>query len=277
MFASGKRRAVVGHSGGVTSAYALSWALTFFDPGEVVALFHDTKTEDEDTYRFLREISAKLGVEITERSDGRTVAEVELDEGALANNRMAFCSRILKAEQRDKYFAELRADGVTEIINVLGFDAWETNRIQRATMRAEQGGYTCRFPVAETWPARVPPEIKGKTGTARRELMEREYSRAKQACADWCNGLGVRPPAMYEWSEHANCKFCRRGGKKYAITSSEHYPEELIQLKAHEANPVFQGHTIFKEGSYEEIIQRGLKREVRRKVSIDIGACECGS
>ena len=47
---------------------------------------------------------------------GRSVEEVELDEGALANNRMAFCSRILKAEQWAKYLAEIRAEGVTEVI-----------------------------------------------------------------------------------------------------------------------------------------------------------------
>lgn len=67
------RRIVVGHSGGLTSAWALGWALREFPRSEVVALFHDTKREHKDTYRFLHEISAALGIEITERSDGRTV------------------------------------------------------------------------------------------------------------------------------------------------------------------------------------------------------------
>jgi hypothetical protein len=38
----------------------------------------------------------------------------------------------------------------------------------------------------------------------------------------------------------------------------------------------FQGHTIFKEGPLEKIVATGLKRKVRRRESIDIGACECG-
>jgi hypothetical protein len=270
----GKRRAVVGHSGGVTSAWALGWALNYFDKGEVVALFHDTKAEDSDTYRFLHEISEALGVEIVERSDGRSVEEVEIDEGALANNRMAFCSRILKADQRDRYFEELRANGVTEIINILGFSAWEPARIQRASMRAQTAGYSVRFPVAEMWPAMPPP--KDQRGKGLRAWIEAERSRSKQLCADWCMRLGVRPPRMYKWSDHANCINCRRGGKAYLIESARNHPEQFVQLVAHEKNPVFQGHTIFKDGSLEQIVSRGLKRKVKRKESIDIGPCECG-
>lgn len=246
------RRIVVGHSGGVTSAYSLGWALFNFPREEVVALWHDTKKEDADTLRFLFEIAERLGIPVTERSDGRSVEEVELDEGALANNRMAFCSRILKAEPRDRYFEELRAAGITDITNVLGFSGIEWKRVQRATMRGEQGRYKVRFPV-------------------------REMGLTKQECADWCVQLGVRPPRMYAWSDHANCINCRRGGKAYAIASAKHNPEAFIQLVAHERNPVFQGHTIFKDGPLEEIVRRGLKRKVNRRESIDIGACECGS
>lgn len=272
--ASGSRRVVVGHSGGVTSAWALGWALNFFDRTEVVALFHDTKKEDADTYRFLHEIAGVLGIEVTERSDGRSVEEVEIDEGALANNRMAFCSRILKADQRDRYFDELRSVGVTEIINVLGFSAWEPLRIQRATMRAQQSSYSCRFPVAETWPALTPPI--GQRGKSLKSWMEAERRKSKQFCADWCMNLGVRPPRMYEWSDHANCINCRRGGKAYIIESARHNPIEFANDVEHEKNPVFQGHTIFKDGSLTQVIGRGLKRKVSRRESIDIGPCECG-
>ena len=74
------RRIVVGYSGGVTSAWCLGWALRTYPRGEVVALFHDTKSEDADTYRYLREMAVVLGIPITERSDGRSVEEVEDDD-----------------------------------------------------------------------------------------------------------------------------------------------------------------------------------------------------
>jgi hypothetical protein len=242
------RRIVVGHSGGVTSARALGWALDTFPREEVVALWHDTRKEDEDTYRFLKEIAAKLGVEITERSDGRSVEEVEDDEGALANNRMAFCSRILKAEQRDRYFKELRAMGVTEIVNVLGFSGLEWQRIQRASIRAEQAGYKCRFPI-------------------------KELGLTKQQCADWCVELGVRPPRMYAWSEHANCIGCRRGGKAYWLAVKENRPDVFAESVAREAE---FGHTFLKDTTLVQLAITGLKRPVKQREAIEIN-CECGA
>lgn len=242
------RRIIVGFSGGVTSAWCLDWALRLFPRDEVVALFHDTKREDEDTYRYLREIAAKLGVDITERSDGRTVEEVEDDEGAIANNRMAFCSRILKTEQKDKYFDELRAAGVTDIVLVLAFSSKERERIQRATMRAEAGGYTVRFPLVET-------------GTT------------KQQTADWSNAIGVRLPRMYEWSDHANCVGCRRGGKAYWLQVRRHHPDVFDAMVRREND---MGHTVLKDTTLALLARTGLKRAVRRREAIDIGACECG-
>ena len=243
------RKVVVGHSGGVTSARSLGWALDNFPRDEVVALWHDTKKEDPDTVRFLFEISDKLGIAVTERSDGRSVWEVEDDEGALANNRMAFCSRILKAQQRDRYFEELRLSGINEIVNVLGFSGMEWKRIQRATMRAGISGYSVRFPI-------------------------KELGLTKQDCYDWCIVLGVRPPRMYAWSEHANCIGCRRGGKAYWLAVKANAPDVFEIEKAREAS---WGHTFLKDMSLADLEATGLKRSVRKRESIDIGACECGN
>lgn len=243
------RRIVVGYSGGVTSAWCLDWALRTFPRHEVVALFHDTKREDADTYRYLSEMARRLEVDITERSDGRTVEEVEDDEGALANNRMAFCSRILKINQRQAYFADLRESGVTTIVLVLGFSAHEEQRIQRATMNAERDGYVVMFPL----------QIEGTT---------------KQQCADWSLQLGVRPPAMYAWSDHANCVGCRRGGKAYWLAVKEHAPAVFAAMAARERE---WGYTFLKDTTLERLAVVGLKRAVRRRETIDIGPCECGS
>jgi hypothetical protein len=213
-----------------------------------VALFHDTKREDADTYRYLREMAAALSIPITERSDGRTVEEVEDDEGAIANNRMAFCSRILKTEQKERYYAELRSAGVTEIVSILGFSANEWQRIQRASMKAESGGYAVRFPLVET----------GMT---------------KQACADWSRRLGVCPPDMYRWSDHANCVGCRRGGRAYWLAVKENAPEVFQAMKEREAE---RGHTVCKGISLAQLEVEGLKRRVGRREAIEIGPCDCG-
>lgn len=241
-------KVVVGFSGGVSSAYCAGWALRVFNPADVVFLHHDTKEEDPDTYRFIREMAAALKHPVTERSDGRSVTEVIRDEEALPNNRMAFCSRILKARPKTLYLRELRDAGETDVTMVLGFSAIEWKRVQRATAHASSGGYKVRFPM-----------IEGKV--------------TKQAAADWCMSLGVRPPRMYLWSEHANCVGCARGGKGYWLAVAKNAPEVFAQRAALEEE---FGHTFLKDTSLQQLVQVGLKRSVKQRESIDIGACECG-
>jgi hypothetical protein len=242
------RKVIVGFSGGVTSAWCAGWALRTFPVDEVVLLFHDTKEEHPDTYRFIRDMAAALKRPVTERSDGRSVVEVCRDENAIANNRMAFCSRILKAEQRDRYFDEIRAEGITDIVNVLGFSAIEWQRVQRATARAQSEGYTVRFPMIET-------------------------QTTKQQAVDWCLAQGVKPSEMYRWSEHANCVGCVRGGKAYWLAVKKNEPA-VFESKA-QLEEEF-GHTILKDTTLRALAVTGLKRTVKPREAIDIGPCECG-
>jgi hypothetical protein len=246
------RRVVVGFSGGVTSAWCAGWALHNFPREEVVLLFHDTKEEHPDTYRFLREMAAALDMPITERSDGRSVTEVFHDEGFLGNNQNAMCSRILKVEQGDKYFAELRRQGVTDIVKVLGFSAREVERVQRGHARALAHGYTLRLPIVE----------EGVT---------------KQETADWCRALGVRPSAQYEHFEHANCDGCVKGGAAYWRAVREHRPHVFAQRVGLEAE---FGHGILRGGGREHYLLKDLpaagKRAVNQRERIEIGPCECG-
>lgn len=246
------RRYVVGFSGGVTSAWCAGWALQNFPREEVVLLFHDTKEEHPDTYRFLHEMAAALGLPITERSDGRSVSDVFEDEGFLGNNQNAMCSRILKMAQGDRYFDELRAAG-HEPIKILGFSPRERERIQRATMRAESHGYGLRLPIVET-------------GTT------------KQECADWCScTMGVQPSAMYEHFDHANCEGCVKGGMAYWMKIREVAPAVFARRMAQEAE---FGHGILRGGDREHYLLKDLPAATKRKVSprekIDIGPCECG-
>lgn len=243
------RKIVVGFSGGVTSAWCAGWALRNFPKDEIVLLFHDTKEEDTDTYRFLLEMASKLDHSITERSDGRSVTELFYDHNALANDRMAFCSRELKIEQCEKYFAELKNLGVTEIIKIVGFSAKEPDRVQRSTAHSWANGYSVRFPIIEE-------------------------SVTKQNCSDWCSCvMGVPIPKMYSWSDHANCVGCVRGGKAYWLAVKEFAPEVFAQRKALELE---FGHTFSGRYSLIQIEAEGLKRHVGRREAIEIGPCECG-
>lgn len=248
------RRVVVGFSGGITSAWCAGWALRNFPREEVVLLFCDTKEEDPDTYRFLKEMANALEMEITERSDGRSVTEVALDNNMLPNDRAAFCSRELKQEQANRYVAELQENGATEIIRVMGFSAMEPKRVQRHTALCwKQSSFFCKVSV------RFP-------------LIEENIT--KQDCWDWCNcTMGVAPPEMYKWSDHANCPGCFRGGKAYWLSVHDNRPLVFWQRSSLEKQI---GHTILPDVSLEELVRSGMKRDVKRKESITIGPCECG-
>lgn len=253
-----KRKVVVPFSGGVSSAWCAGWALRTFPREEVVLLWHDTKEEHPDTYRFLREMAAALAMPITERSDGRSVTQLFRDEGYLGNNQQTFCSRILKAEQGDRYVAELRADGYDEVIKVIGYSHREPARVQRMIGKCAGLGVTPSFPIIRE---RVP----------------------KQAQADWCLSLGVRPSAMYCWSEHANCVGCVKGARAYWLKVLEHEPEVFEQRAKLEEE---FGYTIIRgekrKGEEESGISLrrlalvGLKRTVNLKEPINIGTCDCG-
>lgn len=246
------RRVVVGFSGGVTSAWCAGWALRTFPREEVILLFHDTKEEHPDTYRFLRDMSAALGVPITERSDGRSVTQVFYDEGFLGNNQNSMCSRVLKQDQGRAFLKELHDQG-HDVIKVLGFSAKEPRRVQHAVGKGLLEGFTPRFPMIET-------------GTT------------KQQATDWVMAMGVKPSAMYCWSDHANCLGCVKGGKAYWLAVAKNAPE-VFEARARQEEEF--GHTIIRGGDREhytlrELVQVGLKRPVTSREAIDIGACECG-
>lgn len=90
--------------------------------------------------------------------------------------------------------------------------------------------------------------------------------------------MGVKPSAMYCWSEHANCVGCVKGGMAYWLAVAKNAPEVYEQRAALEEE---FGHGILRGGDRKhyllrELVQVRLKREVNFKESIDIGACECG-
>lgn len=258
------RRVIVGFSGGVTSAWCAGWALRNFPREEVVLLWHDTKEEHKDTYRFLHEMAAALDMPIVERSDGRSVTQLFYDEGYLGNGQNTFCSRILKAEQGTLFMNQMRiahsvcnffdaGGSALELVKVVGYSAKEQKRVDRMVGNAFNAGVKVRFPVIED-------------------------NVTKQDCVDWCLSMGVKPSAMYCWSEHANCVGCVKGGKAYWMKVAEHEPEVFAQRVALEKE---FGHHIVRGGDrehffLEELVKIGLKREVNPREPIDIGACECG-
>jgi hypothetical protein len=83
---------------------------------------------------------------------------------------------------------------------------------------------------------------------------------------------------MYEWSDHANCVGCVKGGRAYWLAVAEHHPDVFERRALLEEE---FGHEIIRGGDRERVTLRqlkkiGLKRRVGRREKISIGSCTCG-
>ncbi|MWC31085.1 phosphoadenosine phosphosulfate reductase domain-containing protein [Paenibacillus sp. MMS18-CY102] len=116
-------------SGGAGSAYVAYHMVQTYGKENCILFFTNTLWEDEDNYRFMDEVSKHIGVEITERLDGRTPEEVFHDERFLGNARLAKCSEELKVRQTIIFLEdELRNQMNLEPILYFGIGPHEKHR-----------------------------------------------------------------------------------------------------------------------------------------------------
>ncbi len=180
---------VVSFSGGACSFWAAARVVERYGPENVTLLFADTRMEDEDLYRFLREAVQYLGVPLTTISDGRTPWEVFSDEGMMGNSRVDLCSRILKRE----LLAQWHRANCLEMTSTLyvGIDWTEEHRLHR--LRLRKPGWRIEAPMCD-----APLWDKCKMMT---ELKK----------------TGIEPPRLYKLGfPHNNCGgFCIKAGQAH--------------------------------------------------------------
>lgn len=210
-----------------------------------VLLFHDTKAEHPDAYRFRRQVSEFIGVPITEVSDGRDLWQVIKDEHCLPSHHIPFCTRILKQEPAERYLK-----GQTDYIlyNGLGMEEWQ--RVQKATVRAEA---MCRKLVCPLMERKIPNE------EVKRIIRDK-----------WKICL----PQPYRHLTHNNCIPCFKAGKAHWHKVWKHYPVSFIKAMKLEEKI---GHTVFKDISLAELgKQWGATRgQVEFSFADDAVPCMC--
>lgn len=180
---------IVGFSGGIVSAVTGS-LVAAEHPGTTVLLFHDPGEEDADNARFSVEVSAYLGIPITNDSDGRTVSQLFDDKGMLGNNLMTPCSRILK-QDRSRAFCERSKQEYGRVTLYIGFSVDEQGRLTNMRQRYDSIGIEVRAPVME----------RGWTHTDCLRIVTQEWR--------------IKQPRAYDHYDNANCKGCVKGGLAY--------------------------------------------------------------
>jgi len=182
---------IIMYSGGIGSWAAAKRVIEQHGKDDVMLLFTDTKIEDADLYRFLRETSEKFGVELVWLADGRDPWQVFRDVKWIGNSRIAQCSHLLKQKvAREWIESNFKPD---EVMLYVGIDWTEIHRLPG--IKKHWAPYNIEAPMCE-------PPYQDK------HEMFRMLRKA-----------GVRKPRLYELGfSHNNCGgFCVRAGQAHFI------------------------------------------------------------
>lgn len=218
-------RHVVLFSGGHSSALVAVEVVRRHGRDGVVLLNHDinASVEDADVKRFKHEVADALGLPITQANHTRWG---EWDQFDVVRHARAFkvrngeelCTSRLKTEPFRRWLAANAPPGSATLY--YGFDANETDRIQRRASILGAQGYETDFPLA-LWPRTI--------------MSTRE--------------IGVEPPLTYATFKHANCVGCLKAGWQhwYAVFATR--PD--LWARGVEAEEDI-GYTIHRDASLEE-------------------------
>jgi 3'-phosphoadenosine 5'-phosphosulfate sulfotransferase (PAPS reductase)/FAD synthetase len=197
---------VVFFSGGMASFVAASRAVERYGVDAVTLLFTDTLIEDADTYRFMDEASAALGVPLVKIADGRTPWQVFADQKFLGNNRVPLCSRVLKQEVAQRWVDEYAPDAILHF----GIDWTEEHRT--VSIRRVWSGHEVDFPLL--W------KPMHDRWTIDQELAK----------------YGIKRPRLYDLgAPHNNCGgLCVRAGLGHFRWALATIPEVYAEWEGHE-------------------------------------------
>jgi hypothetical protein len=250
---------LVQFSTGVASAEVAWRVVARHGPGDVTLLTADTLAEDEDNWRFAREVHGRLGCQWVILADGRTPMQVGRDEKCVPNNRMAVCSKILKRELLRTWIdANCDPDGT---IVYLGYDWTEPHRAEAA-----------RKPWAP-WNVQCP-------------LTERP-NLWKHQLFGLFRDRGIEPPRLYGFGfEHANCGgACVRGGQaQWSLLLQVNRSRYLEWEAEEEASRELLGKDVSilrdrTDGTTTPLSLRSFRERIERQPELfdadDWGACGC--
>jgi hypothetical protein len=158
----------------------------------VTLINHDisSQVEDEDIKRFKREAAEYIGLPLTyaNAKDFQTLTpiKVALSLGCFQfQTGKAFCTKVLKTLPFMDYLkrnCKLKEDYCI----IYGFDADETERINRRSTFMHSMGYKTEYPLAK-W--------------------ERTIANIEE--------IGIKRPNIYQRFKHANCIGCLKAGKQH--------------------------------------------------------------
>lgn len=200
---------VVMFSGGIGSWAAAKRVAERHGMDDLTLLFADTKSEDDDTYRWLEDAAANVGAPLVRIAEGRTIWQVFRDERFLGNSRIDPCSKILKRQFIDRWMRE--HFDPSDTIRYLGYDWNERHRLERT--RTAMPEWRVEAPMTEP-PYLLKPEMLA-----------------------WAEREGIQPQRLYQLGfPHANCGGgCVKAGIGHFVHLLRVWPERYAEWERNEA------------------------------------------
>lgn len=252
---------IVSFSGGIGSAITADLVCRKYGRDNVVLLFADTLVEDEDLYRFNRDVEFLLGCRFITISEGRTPWQVFNDVKFIGNSRVDPCSKLLKRDLIKKW---IRANYTSENCLIwVGIDASESHRLN--------------------------PVVQNNLPYQYRSIMiERDIFLSSSDKLKWCDENNIELPKLYKLGfPHNNCGgFCVKAGLTQFKMLFELLPdvyfmnenEEQIALKLNPNARPFLQKTIKGVKYYltlKEYREKYLEDKEYEEDRYDYGGCGC--
>lgn len=195
-------RKVCRFSCGGPSLVATKLTLAEYPADEVEIVYSDTRSENPDNKRFLRDAEEWLGKKVTILSSSQyeNIWDVYRRERFIANHEGAKCRAPLKMVPFYDFF--LPSDTLIFGYTADKRDAERAKRLQAGSLEK------MRFPLIE----------RGLTRSDCLAIIER---------------AGIELPLMYRLGfKNNNCLGCPKGGMRYWNRIREHFPEEFERMAA---------------------------------------------
>ncbi len=168
-------------------------------------LWSDTRREDEDTYRFGREVAERWGLNIVEASDGRDLWDLWREHNFIPARQISQCSIDMKILPSQKYLESITEPGRV----AYGYDLREEDRAERTERRWQHPFLTPWFPLLE-------------------------WGISKEQCFGYFQRHGIKPARMYAQFQHSNCLPCKNFRVNDWNALQYHYPEKFAEAAAFE-------------------------------------------
>ena len=208
---------IVSYSGGIGSAITADMICKEYGKDNVVLLFADTLIEDDDLYRFNKDVINLLGWWFGRIADGRTPWQVFNDVKFIGNSRIDPCSKILKRDLIKKWIRNNYTPD--NCVIWVGIDCSEEHRLNPVVMNNLPYQY-------------------------RSILIEKNMFLTPQDKLMWCEENNIEVPRLYKMGfPHNNCGgFCIKAGltqfaKLYQLLPEVYMENEQQEQEAIKNNP----------------------------------------